>query len=717
MIRISGYPIGNIYFNELEITKAYAGQFQVFPDQQIENTFWLKVTKNDASIVYCWCRQTAKIVDSQGNITELRYEVIQTQNEEPGEEYYELLQSIYIEENTSGVDYTNEWSMMDKTPDEIYALIPEITQKILIKGETLSLYKYGVLIENMEGVYFGAGKTTDYDRMEFFFRPVNYGGASWFGVINAPSDNNDFRLFGASNYIYFDCGSGRIYKARITNSYMLKVTLVSGGTCSQYYYNGTAHQNDIGTSKAFSSYTGSSKDILLGVNSFYFYGFNGYKDNVLLDSIIVPDSYVEQGIYNKLYNIVKNEYITLSITPTAIQTNSYPYVIQNTVYSHGNILDDFSLNPTSQNVVSTKNGERCSFNYKTVLVTDSINEMNYDTTAKYITAYTYYTQDPTIIYDQASRSVQVYGNGTLYLLVNGVSVNNPYILSQNASDTTYSISAYAQESGKYNSNTVTKTITVSGYKTATPSIVFNNYTGTVSVLGNGTIQLYIDGVLVANPYTLPELGTYTATATAQEAGKQISDTATLSIEYTEITALPFINFNKVDSTYKTITNIVLDNTTVLTCRYYRTANGNTASLFGCSDNTGGTWERSVKTCVYRDNHLYFGGAGLYYPVSNNEPHTIVVSYIDGTIEVDGTQVYSGMTISNNTCAKFALCFFYHTGTQAIDATTSNGQYINSFEYKHGNDVYLVEVDNDGLVTHTLNGTVQKSVQTTVDIFA
>jgi len=131
--------------------------------------------------------------------------------------------------------------MMDKTPDEVYDLIPEITQKILIKDETLSLYKYGLLIDNMEGVYFGAGKTTDYDRMEFFFRPVNYGGASWFGVMNAPSDTNDFRLFGASTYIYFDCGRGRIYKTRITNSYMLKVTLVSGGTCTQYYYNGTAH--------------------------------------------------------------------------------------------------------------------------------------------------------------------------------------------------------------------------------------------------------------------------------------------------------------------------------------------------------------------------------------------------------------------------------------------------------------------------------------------
>lgn len=714
MIRKNNQPIVNVYLNGHQINEIYSGGFRVYPDQVVDYTFWLKVIKEDASIVYCWCRQTAKIEDSQGNITELRYEVIQTQSEEPGEEYYELLQSIYIEENTSGVDYTNEWSMMDKTPDEIYALIPEITQKILIKGETLSLYKYGVLIENMEGVYFGAGKTTDYDRMEFFFYPVNYGGGSWFGVINAPSDNNDFRLFGYSNNIYFDCGSGRINKTRITNSYMLKVTLVSGGTCSQYYYNGTAYQNDIGTSKEFSSYTGSSKDILLGANAMYFYGFNGYKDNVLLDSIIVPDSYIEQGIYNKLYNIVKNEYITLSITPTAIQTNSYPYETQNTVYSHGNILDDFSLNPTSQNVVSTKNGERCQFTYKTVIVQDSINEMNYDTTAKYITAYTYYTQDPTIIYDQASRSVQVYGNGTLYLLVNGVSVNNPYILSQNASDTTYSISAYAQETGKYSSNTVTKTITVSGYKTDMPSISFNKYDGVVSASGNGTVILYIDGTQVSNPYTLPDYGTYTATATAQENGKTISDTATLSIEYIEITGEAFINFNKVDTSYKTITNVVLDNTTILTCRYYRTANGNTASLFGCSDNTGGSWERSVKSCVYRDNHLYFGGAGLSYPVSNNEPHTIVVSYIDGTIEIDGTQVYSGMTISNNTCDKFGLSFFYHVGSSPIDANTSNGQYINSFEYKHGNDVYLVEVDNDGLVTHTLNGIVQKSVQTTVD---
>ena len=552
MIRISGYPIGNIYFNEQEITKAYAGQFQVFPDQQIENTFWLKVTKTDASIVYCCCRQTAKIEDSQGNITELRYEVIQTQSEEPGEEYYQLLQSIYKEENTSGVDYTDLWSMMDKTPDEVYDLIPEITQKILIKDETLSLYKYGLLIDNMEGVYFGAGKTTDYDRMEFFFRPVNYGGASWFGVMNAPSDTNDFRLFGASTYIYFDCGRGRIYKTRITNSYMLKVTLVSGGTCTQYYYNGTAHQNDIGTSNEFSSYTGSNKNIRLGADSFYFYGFNGYKDNVLLDSIIVPDSYIEQGIYNKLYNVVKNEYITLSITPTAIQTNSYPYVTQNRVYSHGNILDDFSLNATTRTSTQTKDDERCEFKYKLVYVTDSLNERSYNTSGRYVVSYTYYTQDPTIFFDQTTRRVQAYGNGTVSLYVDSVSVTNPYILPQNIYDTNYQVTAVAQESGKYESNIVSMSIDVAGYKTEDPEIYYDELDHVVSVNGVGTVSLYKDGSLVSNPYTFDvseHNQTFTFTATAQETGKEVSNTVSLTVTPVfETTEDPTITYTPLNQT-------------------------------------------------------------------------------------------------------------------------------------------------------------------------
>ena len=68
-------------------------------------------------------------------------------------------------------------------------------------------------------------------------------------------------------------------------------------------------------------------------------------------------------------------------------------------------------------------------------------------------------------------------------------------------------------------------------RTATPTInVVANADGskTISATGDGTVHLYVDGVEVTNPYTLePGLDDYsvTVTATAQEQGKLISETA------------------------------------------------------------------------------------------------------------------------------------------------------------------------------------------------
>ncbi len=69
-------------------------------------------------------------------------------------------------------------------------------------------------------------------------------------------------------------------------------------------------------------------------------------------------------------------------------------------------------------------------------------------------------------------------------------------------------------------------------RTATPTInVVSNADGskTVSATGNGTVKLYVDGTEVTNPYTIPASSdgdkTYTVTATAQEEGKLISETA------------------------------------------------------------------------------------------------------------------------------------------------------------------------------------------------
>ena len=68
--------------------------------------------------------------------------------------------------------------------------------------------------------------------------------------------------------------------------------------------------------------------------------------------------------------------------------------------------------------------------------------------------------------------------------------------------------------------------------TATPVITYDEDTFTVTATGDGEVKLYVDGKEVENPYTF-ELGeeetTYIVTATAQEQGKEISETATLEV--------------------------------------------------------------------------------------------------------------------------------------------------------------------------------------------
>ena len=71
-------------------------------------------------------------------------------------------------------------------------------------------------------------------------------------------------------------------------------------------------------------------------------------------------------------------------------------------------------------------------------------------------------------------------------------------------------------------------------KTATPTISYveNANDVVITATGAGTVILYVDGVVVSNPYTINKTSSVqsvTATATAQETDKSISDTATLTI--------------------------------------------------------------------------------------------------------------------------------------------------------------------------------------------
>ena len=99
-------------------------------------------------------------------------------------------------------------------------------------------------------------------------------------------------------------------------------------------------------------------------------------------------------------------------------------------------------------------------------------------------------------------------------------------------------------------NTVVVTVSAQGYNdlvgtyeitwtapvvpevTEAPTINWNPETFTVEAVGNGEVLMYVDGELVANPYTFDQTDvemTYTVTATAQEPGKEISDVATLTV--------------------------------------------------------------------------------------------------------------------------------------------------------------------------------------------
>ena len=94
---------------------------------------------------------------------------------------------------------------------------------------------------------------------------------------------------------------------------------------------------------------------------------------------------------------------------------------------------------------------------------------------------------------------------------------------------TVSAQGYNDMVGTYN---ITWTAPVVPEVTEAPTINWNPETFTVEAVGNGEVLMYVDGELVANPYTFDQTDvemTYTVTATAQEPGKEISDVATLTV--------------------------------------------------------------------------------------------------------------------------------------------------------------------------------------------
>ena len=149
------------------------------------------------------------------------------------------------------------------------------------------------------------------------------------------------------------------------------------------------------------------------------------------------------------------------------------------------------------------------------------------------------TATPVISYEVTEDNViiTVTGDGEVHVYVDGVEVENPYIIPRGEEDVTVVVTATAQEDGKEISQTATAEVVVPAKVmevTATPVISYEVTEDNViiTVTGDGEIHVYVDGVEVENPYTIArgdEDVTVVVTATAQEDGKLISETATAEV--------------------------------------------------------------------------------------------------------------------------------------------------------------------------------------------
>ena len=157
-------------------------------------------------------------------------------------------------------------------------------------------------------------------------------------------------------------------------------------------------------------------------------------------------------------------------------------------------------------------------------------------------------------------------NARVVLTIDGVDYTGTgsvsHTIDRGATDQTVAVSATAQEDDKAVSDPATQNVTVPALpKTATPTITYE-VTSTqviITATGNGTVRLSADGqnaegqgsaqIIITRT---PDERTVTATATAQETGKLVSDPATETITIPEAGRSPMPNItmtNNGDGTY------------------------------------------------------------------------------------------------------------------------------------------------------------------------
>ena len=166
------------------------------------------------------------------------------------------------------------------------------------------------------------------------------------------------------------------------------------------------------------------------------------------------------------------------------------------------------------------------------------------------------TATPVITTETTNEAVIITasGNGNVCLYVNGVVVDNPYVAVRGEVDYEVSVYATAQESGKLMSQSETINVLIPELATtATPVITTETTNGAVIITasGDGVVQLYVNDLLVNNPYiAIRSTVDYVITvyATAQEEGKLMSQCESINVlvPAMPITATPVVTTNITD---------------------------------------------------------------------------------------------------------------------------------------------------------------------------
>lgn len=141
------------------------------------------------------------------------------------------------------------------------------------------------------------------------------------------------------------------------------------------------------------------------------------------------------------------------------------------------------------------------------------------------------------------------GNTTLSI-VGGEIVENPYIIEKTTQPQTITFMAVAKEEGKLISSATTLEVEIPALVLVTEAPTLNLSADglTITATGEGTVLLYIDGVLISGSTTYTftkadEQVEHIVTATAQESGKEISETVTLNVTIPALVYAPNPTFN------------------------------------------------------------------------------------------------------------------------------------------------------------------------------